>query len=375
MHPWVFEGVIEKIEGQLNDGDLVRVIKAEDRSFIAYGFFNSKSQIRVRLVSWTEEDSISEAWAVGRVLSALQWRMSTLGLKTNDSFRVFSSEADGLSGLTIDKFGPYLSVIVSARAILPWLESIVKMLQDSVLKPTAIRIRSDSVRAKQDGFELEDRWIGVEPQDHFVIEQGGTRYAVDLRKGQKTGFYLDQRLNRPAVAQYSRGKDVLDLFCYSGGFALEARRAGAVSTLGIDSSADALLLAKKNQELNALDQMEWQEGDAFEHLKGASKNYGMIVLDPPRFAPGRKDFEAALRKYFSLNEAAVKRIESDGILVTHSCSSAVTLADLMEVIAGVSRRSRRAAQVLEVRGAAPDHPVLLSCPETAYLKEVIVRWA
>lgn len=374
MHPWLFPQSIATVDGTLADGDSVTIHREEDGEFIAQGLYNSRSQIRARLYSWQEADELDDSFFIARVDRAIDLRLKTLGFDKSDSFRVIYSEADQLSGLTVDKFGPYLSVQVSSLALSKRLPMILDHLQKTFL-PKGIKIRGDRQTAKAEGFELPEEWRGTTPDAPFEIQHGGLKYLVDLRAGQKTGFYLDQRLNRLRVGDFARGAKVLDLFSYAGGFGLTCLKAGATDAIAVDSSEPAIALARENAKLNGLP-LKTVEADVFEFLAGADVkpySFDIVVADPPRYANSRKDLDSALRKYFKLNEEAIKKVKPGGILVTCSCSGAVDLLSFTQMLGSVGRRAGRAIQILETRGAAPDHPVSVNCPETEYLKCLIVR--
>ncbi len=373
-HPWVFADAIQSIDGTPADGDVVQVVKAEDESFIAEGIFNSKSQIRVRLYSWNPKASIVEEsfWAE-RIERAISLRLNVLGFGPSESFRVVFSEADEISGLTVDKFGEFLSVQISSVAIFERRDLILDVLKKA-FSPRGIKVKTDRAVLEKEGLEKVEMWVGETPTDKIEIQAGTVKYFADLRAGQKTGFYLDQRENRRVVSALAKGRRVLDLFCYAGGFALESAKAGALSVVGVDSSEAAIELARSNAELNSIQKAEFVEADVFDYLltqKPCSQD--MVVVDPPRFATNRTDVERALRKYFKLNEEALRVLAPGGIFVSCSCSGLVTPDEFLSMLASVARRAKRSMQFLEVRGANRDHPVISSCPETNYLKVVIAR--
>lgn len=373
MHPWLFEGAIESVDKEIKAGDWVDVRKSEDKSFIARGLYNPKSGIRTRLYTWKESESDGNALIKKLILQAWNLRTKDLAMSPAQSFRWIFSEGDYLSGLVVDKFGDYLSIQFSSSALFERKDLILEELR-KIAKPKGIRVRPDRTTAQAEGFEFDEFWMGEEPTGPFQIDESGMKIWVDLRKGQKTGYYLDQKLNRLAAAQYAPGRRVLDLFCYSGGFGLQAAKHGAKEVLGVDSSEAAIALAHKNVETNGLKGITFQESEVDDVLREQSHgSWDMIVLDPPRLAAQRKAVDGALRKYFFLNEESMKRLKPGGIFVTSSCSGSVNLGDFMTTLAGAARRLKRGLQILDVRGASPDHPVLISCPETAYLKCVIAR--
>lgn len=372
-HPWLFSSAIERIDGAPADGAEVSILKSEDGSFIGKGLFNSKSQIRVRLYSWSDTDTLDADFFKNKIKIAIDLRLKDLGYSKEESFRVIYSESDEFSGLVVDKFGPYLSVQFSSLAIWKFKDAILDELQ-AQLSPKGIKIRADRAVAEKEGLIIQEEWIGSTPTDSFVIEQEGLQQKVDLRAGQKTGYYLDQRINRERAASYAKGKRVLDLFCYAGAFSLACIRAGAREAVAVDSSAPAIALAKENLALNDINLIRLIEADAFDYLQqNTAEKFDMIILDPPRFASSKKDLEGALRKYYRLNLEALSLLNRGGILVTSSCSGSVRLEDFLDTLATVGRKTKRSIQILEVLGAAPDHPVIASCPETHYLKSVIAR--
>jgi 23S rRNA (cytosine1962-C5)-methyltransferase len=291
--------------------------------------------------------------------------------------RLVFSEADGLSGLIVDRYGEYLAIQATALAMAVRLDRIVPMLVELV-RPRGIVVRNERGLAQLEGVQVPEglRW-GQLPEGPVFIEEHGLRYGIDLREGQKTGFYLDQRENRRAAASYCRGRRVLDLFCYSGGFGLcAALLGGAKEVLAVDGSQKALALARANTELNGAANVHFQSGDGFQvldALRGADERFGAIVLDPPKFARSRAALDDALMAYHRLNRTAAELLEPGGILVTCSCSGHVTREDFLHMLAGVAQRAGRDIQVLEQRGAAPDHPVSASCLESEYLKCFICR--
>jgi len=347
--------------------------------------------------------------------------------------RLVYSEADGLSGLVVDRYAGHLVVQVNSLAVALRANRLVELLTDQ-LAPDSITVRCDAGIAKAEGIVLSGRassafgaeeisaaqqdaeepdaeepepapiqggenggelgaglgpcplapsplveglrW-GRQPSGLVFIEEHGLRYGVDLLAGQKTGFYLDQRENRLATARYLGGRQVLDLFCYSGGFSLTASRLGAArEVLGIDTSDRAVALARANAELNGVTNVRFEQGDGFQALDeflSAGRRFEGVVLDPPKFTRSRQSVDDALRAYHRLNRVAVDLLEPGGILVTCSCSGSVSREDFLQMLAVVAQKCGRDIQVLEQRGASPDHPVSATCPESEYLKCFICR--
>jgi len=291
--------------------------------------------------------------------------------------RLVFSEGDGLSGMVVDRYGDYLVVQVTALALAVRLPQILPMLVELV-RPQGILLRSESDIVRAEGLEIAPglAW-GCMPEGPVEILDQGLHYGVDLAEGQKTGLYLDQRENRTAAARYVNGRRVLDMFCYTGGFSLAAAAVGkARDVLGFDSSQRALAQARANAERNGLGNVRFESGDAFDTLhalKTAGERFDGLVLDPPKFARSRGAVDDALRAYARLNRLAIDVLAPGGILVTCSCSGHVTRDDFFFMLINVAQQSGRDIQVLEQRGAAADHPVSATCPETEYLKCFICR--
>ena len=375
-HPWVLDSAIDRIEGSPADGDVVDLC-SEDERFIARGIFNSRSRIHVRLYTWNESDPLDEAFWRRRLESA--WRLrSVLGYdRPEGAARLVFSEGDGLSGLVVDRYGEYLVVQVTALALAVRLPQIVPMLVE-LARPQGILLRTERDIVRAEGLDLTPGlFSGSMPEGPVEILDQGLRYGVDLAEGQKTGLYLDQRENRTAAARYMNDRRVLDMFCYTGGFSLAAAAVGkAREVLGFDSSQRAVAQARSNAERNGLGNVRFDSGDAFETLhalKTSGERFDGLVLDPPNFARSRGAVEDALRAYARLNRLAVNVLAPGGILVTCSCSGHVTRDDFFFMLVSVAQQSGRDIQVLEQRGAAADHPVSATCPETEYLKCFICR--
>ena len=364
--------------GDPADGDEVEVVTA-DGGFVARGLYNARSQIRVRLYRW-EPEPLDAAFFSLRIRDAVRLREGVLGLgDPAGACRLVFSEGDGLSGLTVDRYGPFLSVQLTSLALATRRDALLDALQEAVA-PQGMVLRTEKGILEEEGLELRDGPLrGSVPEEPFEIRDGGLRFAVDLRTGQKTGFYFDQRENRARAATYARGREAADVCCYTGGFSIALAAAGAASVTGVDASAPALALATSNAERNGVGALtRFQRGDAFRWLEAeaeAGRSYDMIVLDPPRFACTRTGVRQAVDAYERLNRLALSRLRPDGILVTCSCSGRVTADEFGGAVARAAAAARRTVQVLEARGQAPDHPVATSCPESAYLKCLICRVA
>ncbi len=373
-HPWLFSGAVGSVGGQPADGDEVEVLTAEG-AFVARGLYNGKSQIRVRLYRW-DPAPLDEAFFSRRIHDAVRLRSGVLALgDPGGACRLVFAEGDGLSGLTVDRYGPHLSVQFTGLGMAVRREMLLDVLEGAVA-PEGLVLRTEKGILEEEGLELRDGPLrGVVPEEPFEIREGGLRFAVDLRTGQKTGFYLDQRENRARAARFAAGRSVADVCCYTGGFSVALAASGATSVTGVDASAPALALAESNAERNGVAAMTgFARADAFRWLEGeaeAGRRYGMIVLDPPRFARTRKGIRQALQAYERLNRLALSCLEADGILVTCSCSGRVTAEEFTAAVGRAASGARRTVQILETRGQAPDHPVSASCPESSYLKCLI----
>jgi len=287
------------------------------------------------------------------------------------------SESDGLSGLTVDRFDRWLVVQFTSLALFAKREPILRELA-RLAGAEGIMLKGEKGIPSQEGLKVEEGVVfGTMPDGPIEIADNGLTYAIDLATGQKTGFYLDQRDNRRAVARYAKDRRVLDLFCYSGGFAINALvHGGATSALGIDTSTPAVELARRNAVANHARTARFEAADVFETLetlRGSGKKFGLVVCDPPRYARHAKALEDAVRAYLRLNRAAVEVLEPGGILATCSCSGLVDRNLFSDILGQVAELSGRPIQILEQRGQAADHPVSASCLETEYLKCVIAR--
>jgi 23S rRNA (cytosine1962-C5)-methyltransferase len=375
-HPWVYAGAIAAVEGSPSDGDAVDLY-SHAGTFIARGLYNSQSKIRVRLYTTQPDTPLDTVFFRERLARALALRTSLPGLTApRTACRLVFSEGDGLSGLIVDRYDRRLVVQFTAFALAKRRDMVCDVLTE-LFDPESISLRTERGIGKMEGIELKDGPLrGELPGDPTVIEEDSVRFLVHLAEGQKTGFYLDQRFNRGAVAQLAGSRRVLDAFCYTGGFGLHAARAGAREVMGIDVSASALELAEQNARLNGLSGVSFVRDNVFDRLQAlesSNARFDLVVLDPPKFARTRQAVEDALRGHKRLHELALRLLDSEGLLVTCSCSSFVTAAMLEEQMAQLAASGRRQVQLLERRGQAPDHPILATCPESEYLTCLIYR--
>lgn len=376
-HPWVYPGAIAGTEGDPGNGAVVDLV-SHTGNFVARGIYNGKSKLRVRLYSWSEDVALDREFFRERIAAAVGFRRDVLGLCGPDrACRLIFSESDGLSGLTVDRYGSWLVAQFTSLGMALRQDLISELLVEQ-LQPRGIYLRTEKGIGGLEGLELQDRLLwGDEPPEDLTVEDAGLRFRVHLQLGQKTGFFLDQRDNRPAVGRYARGRRVLDAFCYSGGFGLFAAHAGAAEVLGIDASEPALELARTNAALNGLaERTSYVKDDVFKQMQTLAEQgeqFGMVVLDPPKFARSRGAVEEALRGYRRLQTLGLRLLPKNGILVTCCCSGLITQGMLTELLAQLGPDEKRDIQLLEQRGQAADHPVAMACPETSYLKCLVCR--
>jgi 23S rRNA (cytosine1962-C5)-methyltransferase len=374
-HPWVFAGAIHAVEGEPADGDVVDVVSHEG-NFIARGLYNSQSKIRTRLYCWDQDVALDRAFFRAQLAAAIRMRDMLWPGGTRPACRLVFSEGDGLSGLVVDRYDRWLVVQFTSLALAQRREMFGELLVE-LLRPEGIYLRTERDIGRLEGLELHDGPLwGEVPQAPFLIDEGGVRFFVNIALGQKTGFYLDQSANRSRVADLASGRRVLDACCYTGGFGLEAARAGALSVLGIDKSEAALQLAQESANVNNLRQVQFRRGDAFHELDSLAAEgtkFDLVVLDPPKFARRQSAVEEALRGHHRLHTAALDVLAPDGLLVTCCCSGLITADMLKASLARVAAVKRREVHLLEVRGAAADHPVSVACLESEYLKCLIAH--
>ena len=323
-HPWVFAGAVARAEGDPSDGDEIDLVSSGGE-FIARGLWNSRSKIVARLYSWKPGEALDAAFFRERIAAALRLRQALGLMDPAGACRVVNSEGDGLSGLAVDHYGGWLVAQFTAHGLGQRRGLIAGILQE-LLSPEGVYLRTEKGIGKLEGLEAQDGPLlgGMPPP--LEIQDAGLAMAVSLAEGQKTGFYLDQRDNRLEVAKLAKGRRLLDAFCYSGGFALHALRAGASAAVGIDSSEPALALARANAARNGLEKAEFVKADVFNELEARAKDkqrFGVVVLDPPKMARTRGGIEEALRAYRRLMSLGVQLLEEDGFLAMCCCSGRV----------------------------------------------------
>ena len=376
-HPWVFSGAINGVEGDVHAGDVVTVHDSGG-AFLGRGYYCSGSQIRVRIVEWEEGVEIDDAWWQARVKKAAARRDGLPTLRDTNMRRLVHGEADGLSGLIVDAYGEYAVVQALTAGVDRAKETIAQTLM-SLSGIRGVYERSDSEGRKAEGLRsVNGQLAGEAPPNAVEVAEGDVRYMADLRGGHKTGFYIDQRENRPRVAAYANGRSILDMFCYGGGFAVHALHAGAEHATLVDSSAESLTAAEHNLRLNNIQPSSYAltPGNGFDVLRSfrdTERRFDMVILDPPKFAQTRGQMEKAERAYKDINLIAMKILNPSGILATFSCSGAVDGDTFLRFVSWAALDAGRTVQVLERLSQPPDHPISPTFPESEYLKGLICR--
>ena len=366
-HPWIFSSdVVDR--GDAEPGDSVRVADPRGKP-IGVAHYSSTSQITLRLLSRMLEP-VDRQFFMRRLSAAIAHRQRVV--ENSNACRLVYSEGDLLPGLIVDRYGPYLVIQTLDQGMERARDLIVHCLTE-LLAPSGILARNDASVRKLEGLPLETAVIAGEIPERAAIEMNGLKLEADLLHGHKTGVYLDQRENYVAASRWARGR-VLDCFTSTGGFALHVA-SKAESVEAVDSSAPALATAENNARANGFANIQFRQADVFEFLAGVSRKYATVVLDPPAFAKSRRQLDDAARGYKEINLRALRLLEPGGVLVTCSCSHHVSEAMLFEIVAEAALDAGKTLRVLERRTQAADHPILLTVPETHYLKCLILEVA
>ncbi|CAM8820412.1 met-10+ like-family protein [Burkholderia pseudomallei MSHR7527] len=408
-HPWVYANAIDRVDGKPAPGATV-IVRAHDGRFLARAAYSPHSQIRLRVWSFDENEPIDHAFFKRRVQRALAHRRAMIS--GTNAVRLVFGEADGLPGLIVDYYvaarGAAHTGDAAARAaeggaaapVAPgdgegrgqlvcqfmaagvehWKGAIVAALVAATGCPNVYERSDVSIREKEGLEQTTGVLAGDAPPDTLIANENGVLYHVDVRNGHKTGFYVDQRENRALVAQYARDRDVLNCFCYTGGFSLAALKGGAKRVVSIDSSGDALALAQRNVAANGFDaaRAQWLDADAFKTLRrlvDEGERFDLIVLDPPKFAPTRDSVDRAARAYKDINLSGLKLLRPGGLLFTYSCSGAIDMDLFQKIVAGAAADAKVDARILKRLGAGVDHPLLTAFPEGEYLKGLLLQIA
>ncbi len=377
-HPWIFSGALDLNKtGKIEDGGIVDVLDFKG-NFLARGYYNSKSNIAVRILTFKDEAIDADFFAL-RLGAAKEMREEFLGIEDTNAYRLVFAEGDNLPGLIVDKYADVLVMQIHTFGMEKLKAAVVDALV-KVFKPEAVYDRSDVGVRKQEGLDSMPKGLLYGEYDGGPVEikENGIRFLVDVANGQKTGFFLDQRENRAATAKYVKGRTVLNLFSYSGGFSCYAFKAGAASVASVDASAEAIDLCKKNVSLNGFDESR-HEGivsDVFRYLEKAiadGKTFDVVIVDPPAFVKSQKDLKNGLKAYARVNEQALRVLAPKGILATSSCSGHVDPGMFKQAIFQAALRTGDDLVVLEQRSQPFDHPNRIYFPEGEYLKFFILR--
>jgi 23S rRNA (cytosine1962-C5)-methyltransferase len=377
-HPWIFSGAIDRVEGGPADGEIVDVRDAGN-NWLARGYLNTQSQIAVRLLTWDREEPIDRTFWRRRLAQALSARHILAGDPHTTAYRLVHAESDFLPGLVVDRYGDWLVVQFLTLGVERWRTEIVSALV-GLTATRGVYERSDVDVRQKEGLTQRKGLIWGEdpPPPQLEIRENGHAFLVDIRGGQKTGFYLDQRENRARLAPFCAGAEVLDAFAYTGACAIYAAAGGAARVTLVDSSAPALELARSNLTLNGIKESSagYVEGNVFSVLRGyreEGRTFNVVVLDPPKLAASSRDVQRAARAYKDVNLLAFQLLQPGGILFTTSCSGAVSADLFQKIVFGAALDSGREAQVVGYLAQGADHPVALTFPEGAYLKGLICR--
>lgn len=376
-HPWIFASAIDRVEGEPGLGDTVLVFDSK-KKFLAKAAFSPSSQIRARVWTLVENVEIDRDFLAERITASIERRAGLKGSENTDALRLIYGEADCIPGLVVDQYANTLVMQLLSAGAEKFRGEIMEILTDQ-LKPEQIYERSDVEIRLLEGMQPREGLAWGKKMDHAItISENGLKYLVDVTQGQKTGFYIDQRRNRQKVFELAKDKQVLNCFCYTGGFTLNALAGGALSVTSVDSSGPALEQLKQNISLNGLDETKSEviEGDVFTLLRkfrDQARSFDMIVLDPPKFAPTISQAEKASRAYKDINLLAIKLLKPGGILVTFSCSGGVSRDLFQKIVAGAALDANVDLRIIDQLSQSPDHPVLLSFPESFYLKGLICQ--
>jgi 23S rRNA (cytosine1962-C5)-methyltransferase len=372
-HPWVFASAIKRVEGDPQAGDTVDLVTARG-AFLGRAAYSPQSQIRARVWTWDQNEDVDAAFLRRKLGRALATR-KTMPIESN-ALRLVHAESDGLPGVVVDQYGDVIVLQCLSWGAERWREELADSIM-AMCKPAAIYERSDADVRQLEGLQERVGLLrGQLPPEPLLIKEHGLSFGVNLSGGHKTGFYLDQRSNRALAGQVAAGREVLDCFSYTGAFAAHVLRGGAKSVTLVDDSADALALAAENLRRNNLPaEQEFIDGDAFQVLRrfrDMGRQFDMVVLDPPKFAPTRATAERAARGYKDINLLGLKLLRPSGLLFTFSCSGGVDAALFQKIVAGAALDASVDARILARMAQGPDHPVALNFPEGEYLKGLVL---
>ena len=369
-HPWIFRSDIERVEGAFTPGDVAEV-RSANGTFLGRAFYNPNSQISLRMLTQHDESidgdfflkRVQEAWAYRKLLCDTQ------------SCRAVYAESDFLPALIVDKFSGVLVMQCLCLGMEKWKHTLTDILVQ-VIQPQGIYERDDVPVRRLEGMEQVTGLLYGQVPDRVEMRENGILFSVDVREGQKTGFFLDQKENRAAIAPFCPGARVLDCFCHNGSFSLHAAKYGAQSVLGVDISQEALDVAQGNAQANGFGQVRFEAHNCFDHLRAltaAKEQFDLVILDPPAFTKTRSAVESALRGYKEINLRGLRLVKPGGFLVTCSCSQHVHSDMFIDMFNQAARDARRKVRMVEFRTQGHDHPILPAAPETQYLKCIIAQ--
>ena len=375
-HPWIFSGAVDRVEGHPESGESVLV---RDASGLALGWaaFSPASSIRARMWNLNPDETVDRDYFESRIRQAIERRLALVTSSETDALRLVHAESDGLPGLVVDRYADVLVVQILTTGAEFWRE----VLTDALVKLTGVQTvveRSDVDVRQLEGLAPRSGVLRGQAPGKIEIRENGLRFQVDVLNGQKTGFYLDQRRNRQQVGELAAEREVLNCFCYTGGFSIYALAQGARQIVSVDSSAEALEMGRQHVVLNSLptEQAEWVEGDVFKvlrTLRDQGRSFDMVILDPPKFAPTAAQAERAARGYKDINLLGFKLLRPGGILATFSCSGGISAELFQKIVAGAALDAGADARIVQTLTQGADHPVALAFPEGAYLKGLILQ--
>ena len=371
-HLWIFNNEIDKILDLKENGEIVEVLDHKG-NFVAKGYYNKHSLISVRILTSDLNQDIDKNFLKEKMTKAYQYRQNIYPRLS--SYRVVYSEGDLLPGLIVDKYENFLSLQILTLGMEKLKIFILEVLEE-LFQPEGVVLKNDSVFREMEGLKKEITIVKGNFDAHQIIEEYGLKFYVDFLKGQKTGFFFDQRENRGLTASLSKNRKVLDCFCYTGGFALAAAKGGAKEVLGVDESESAVKLAQENAKLNNFNKVTFQKQEVFNFLRklnSAGEKFDMVILDPPAFVKSKEKLKEGIKGYKEINLQAMKLLNSGGILISCSCSYQFSKEDFLNMIKKAATDSGKKFRLIKELTQAADHPILLSMPETQYLKGVILE--
>ncbi len=375
-HPWIFTSAVREVRGHVDPGDIVRVADKKG-NILASGFYNPVSPIPVRLFWWGNQP-VPSSYFRDALDKALALRLLLTLSPASNAYRLVFSESDFLPGLIVDRYADYL-VLQTLNPGMERLKTTIATHLMDLLRPKGILEKNDADTRNLEGLPTRKGLLaGKTPPESFEILENGLRFLVTPETGQKTGFYVDQRENRAIVARFAKGLSVLDAFSYTGGFAVYTAKNGAISLTRVDTSQEALDIGRKNLSLNDVDTLpdEAIRGNVFQVLRSfrdAGRQFDMIILDPPKLAATKAQRNRAGRGYKDINLLALKLLRPGGFLATFSCSGGIDETTFERILSWAAKDAKREVQILHRLHQGPDHPVLLSFPEAAYLKGFLCR--